>query len=508
MNVEPPLDAVASAPDCPRKARGRALKSSALLTGSRLLLYALSFTRNLILVRMLTKADFGLAAVFGLTIGLLEVAGRMAFGQQVVQNRAGDSESFLATSHAFQLGAGISGTLLMALSSVPLARLFEVPQAWPYFAMLGCVPFFKAFEHLDVFRQQRELKFVPSAVAEVIPQLVVTAAALPLTLWLRDYRVIVWLMAANAALSTVMSHLVAERRYQCQWHPEHGKPMLLFSWPLLLNGLLMFACQEADQVLVAKSFSLSDLGVYALALTLVSIPWFIFAPVASSVMLPILSKSQDQPERFRRAYGQAAAYAATASMFLLLPMIVAGEHITTLLYGAKYLGAGPLVALLAAASAIRFARFAPAVAAMAQTDTFNQLYGNLWRTISLPLAIGLVLISGGNVLAVAACALVGEMVAVTASVTRLCRRQKIPLRDNLPAGLYLTVFLTCGLLASFWGSYHWSVWMNVGVATLLFLASQAASMLIFPNTWTLLWSAMGWREQDDLAAIPAVKPAE
>ena len=506
MNAEPPLKE--SVPDCPRKAHGRALKSSALLTGSRLLVYSLSFTRNLILVRMLTKADFGLAAVFGLTIGLLEVAGRMAFGQQVVQNRAGDSDSFLATSHAFQLGAGLCGALLMGLLSVPLARLFEVPHAWPYFALLGGVPFFKAFEHLDVFRQQREMKFLPSALAEVIPQLVVTAAAFPLTLWLKDYRVIVWLMAANAALSTVMTHLVAEHRYRCQWHPEHGKPMLMFSWPLLLNGLLMFACQEADQVLVAKSFSLSDLGVYALALTLVSIPWFIFAPVASSVMLPILSKSQDQPERFRIAYGQAAAYAATASMFVLLPLIIAGEHITTLLYGAKYLGAGPVVALLAAASAIRFARFAPAVAAMARADTMNQLYGNLWRTISLPLAIGVVMLGRASVLAVAACALVGEIVAVVASVTRLCRRQNIPMRDNLAAGLYLATFLSCGLLASFWGFRHWSVWMNVVATTLLLLASQAASMLIFPNTWTLLWSAMGWRAQNSIGAIPVVKPVE
>ena len=506
MSAELPLQEPVA--DCPRKAHGRALRSSALLTGSRLLVYSLSFTRNLILVRMLTKADFGLAAVFGMTIGLLEVAGRMAFGQQVVQNRAGDSDSFLATSHTFQLGAGLCGALLMGLLSVPLAHLFEVPHAWPYFALLGCVPFFKAFEHLDVFRQQREMKFLPSAIAEVTPQLIVTVAALPMTLWLKDYRVIVWLMAANAALSTVMTHLMAEHRYRCQWHPEHGKQMLLFSWPLLLNGLLMFACQEADQVLVAKSFSLGDLGMYALALSLVSIPWFIFAPVASSLMLPIFSKAQDHPERFRIAYGQAAAYAATASMFVLLPLIIAGEHITTLLYGAKYLGAGPIVALLAAASAIRFARFAPAVAAMAKADTMNQLYANLWRTISLPLAIGAVLLSGANVIAVAACALAGEIVAATASVVRLCRRQNIPIRDNLPAILYLATFLACGLFVSFYGLRNWGAWTTVAATTLLLLASQAASMLIFPNTWTLLWSAMGWRERNDLHAIPVGKPIE
>ena len=495
MNVEPPLEPVVTAPDCPRKAHRRALKSSALLSSSRLLVYALSFTRNLILVRMLTKADFGLAAVFGLTIGLLEVAGRMAFGQQVVQNRAGDSESFLATSHAFQLGAGISGALLMALSSVPLARLFEVPHAWPYFALLGCVPFFKAFEHLDVFRQQRELKFMPSAIAEVIPQLVVTAAALPLTLWLRDYRVIVWLMAANAAFSTVMTHLVAERRYQCQWYPEHGKPMLLFSWPLLLNGLLMFACQEADQILVAKSFSLSALAGYALALTLVSIPWFIFAQTGSSLMLPILSRSRDEWDRYRAAYRECVTYAAMASVFLLLPLIVAGEHIATLLYGVKYAGVGMVVAILGAASAVRFVRFTPAIAAMARADTVNQLYANLVRAVSVPLAIGVVATMNGDLVLIAACALVAEAAAALFSIYRLRQRQGIPLRDNLAAGVFIAAFLSAGLAVVFVGAGSWNLWIASGATALLMIAALVTSLLLFRNTWTGLGRTAGltWR---------------
>ena len=167
---------------------------------------------------MLTKADYGLAAVFGLTIGLLEVAGRMAFGQQVVQNREGDSDAFLATSHAFQMMAGTCGAVLIILLSLPLARLFEVSALWPYFAMLAIVPLCKAFEHLDVFRQQRELRFVPATIVEVVPQLVVTAAAWPMTRWLGDYRVIVWLMAGNAALTMVMTHLAARKPYRCAWH--------------------------------------------------------------------------------------------------------------------------------------------------------------------------------------------------------------------------------------------------------------------------------------------------
>lgn len=468
------------------------LKSSAILTCGRLLVYSLSFARNLILVRMLTKADFGLAAVFGLTIGLLEVAGRMAFGQQVIQSKDGNTESFLATSHTFQLIAGLSGAVLIALLSVPLAHLFEVPQCWPFFALLACVPLCKAFEHLDVFRQQRELKFLPSAVVEVVPQLIVTAAAWPLTLWLKDYRVIVWLMAGNAAIAMVMTHMAADRPYRASWHQEHGRKMFLFAWPLLLNGLIMFLCQEADQILVAKSLSLSALAGYSLSLTLVSIPWFIFAQTGSSLMLPILSKAQDDSERYRRSYRECVTYAAMASVFLLLPLIVAGEQIATLLYGVKYSGVGPVLAILGASSAVRFVRFTPAIAAMAKADTVNQLYANLWRAISFPLALGVVATVGGNVVLVAACGLVAEVAAALFSVVRLRRRQGIPIRDNLAAGVFIATFLSAGLATAFSGASHLSLWMAVVLCLLFVITAFVTSLIVFPDTWSGLSRATGW----------------
>jgi O-antigen/teichoic acid export membrane protein len=70
------------------------LRGGAILTLGQLISYGLSFVRNVILARALTKADFGLAAVFAMTVSLLEVAGRMSFGQQIVQSTEGDSEAF------------------------------------------------------------------------------------------------------------------------------------------------------------------------------------------------------------------------------------------------------------------------------------------------------------------------------------------------------------------------------------------------------------------------------
>ena len=58
--------------------------AAAYLTVGQVAAQGLSFARNLLLARYLTKSDFGLAAAFALTIALMELTGRLALGTQVV----------------------------------------------------------------------------------------------------------------------------------------------------------------------------------------------------------------------------------------------------------------------------------------------------------------------------------------------------------------------------------------------------------------------------------------
>jgi O-antigen/teichoic acid export membrane protein len=451
-----------------------------VLTLGQVASYALSFARNVILARLLTKADFGLAALFGMTLLMLEVAGRMSFGQQIIQSKNGDCESFQATSQTFQFMLSAAGAFLILLLSHPLAHAFKVPgQAW-MFASLAIVPLARGFEHLDYFRQQRELNYLPAVLCELVPQAIITLAAWPLARWLGDFRVIVWLMIGKAVLGVLMTHMLAKQPYGWAWRRDYLKGMWVFGWPLLLNGLLMFISQQADQVLVGAFLPLSDLAAYALALSLVSIPWMVFGQVGASIMLPILSRAQDDTERFRQQYRVCVEYAAVGAVLLTLPLIVAGEQSVTLLYGSKYAGTGVLMAILGATSAIRFLRFVPAVAAMARADTQNQLYSNLWRGLSLPLATAVAL-SGGGMALIAICALAAELAAATVSVMRLRQRQGVPLRDTTSAAVYVIGLVLTELVLIYAGAPHWGYLPTAAAVLAMFALAILIAWFAFPN---------------------------
>lgn len=484
----------------PRPVTAGVRRGTIVLSAGQMAGYVLSFVRNLILARLLAKADYGLAALFGMAVTLLEINGRMALGTQVVQAEEGDSAAFMGTAQTLQFVGGCCSAMLLALGSFPLARLFHVPTAGWAFASLALVPLMQGFAHLDVARRQRRMDFVPFVVSDVAAQFAVTLLVWPLAIWIRDYRVILLLMLIKAGMTTAITYAFAQSPYEWRWHRLHAVRILNFGWPLLITGLVIFAAQQADQLIVGAMFSLNVLATYALAFSLVSIPYSIFGQVVSSLALPIMSRAQNDLPRLRTQYRICAQVAATAGATCSVPLIVIGEWLVTSLYGAKYAGAGPFMAVLGASAAARFLRYAPAVAALAKADTINQLISNLWRAVSLPLALAVWMIGGGP-LHIASCALAGEFFAVGVSLLRLAKRQQIPLRDTAGPAIYLATLAAVAAIAALVFpirlSFGWALVIGV-IATAVPLALAS---VVFPEITHVVWNRV--RHGTSTAALEA-----
>lgn len=476
------------------------LKSTAVLTVGRVAGYGLSFGRNLILARVLSKADFGLSAVFAMAMLLLEVGGRMGFDVQIVQSKDGDSPRFQATAQSVQLLAGFFSATLLAVVSVPISHVFKVPHAWWAFLLLALIPISQGLSHLDTARVQRQLNYLPLVLVDVVPQLTITLAAWPVAGWLGDYRCIVVLMLSKAFLSTVLSFVLAERKFRCAWDPVQVRHMLNFGWPLLVTGLLMFGSQQLDQMLVGAAFTLEVLANYSLAFTLVAIPWFVLGQVMSSLMLPLMARSQSDPETWTRQYNTCAGVAAVAGCTTTVPLIICGEQLITAFYGIKYQGCGVFMALLGAAMTIRFLRFAPAVAAIARGDTINQLFSNAWRITSLPLAL-ILWRCGGAPEVIAASAIFGETLALFASAVMLRKRQSVPLRSMLHAALYTLLLIVPAVAFAFLGAPDRGVLQVLSATVGALAVSIGLGLLFFPSIAKQLGSR--FRHLPDAATGPA-----
>ncbi len=396
--------------------------------------FAASFVRNMILARLLSKADFGMAAVFAMVTSLLEFTAKLGVGTCLVRDRQGDEPAFVATGHSAQAAAAGVSAALIVLAAPVLAQWFGIPQqAWALMVLAGVV-LARGFQHLDTQRFHRDFRLGPSAVVEAAPQVLMTMAAWPVARWLGDYRAVLVLLVGKALLSLLLSHALAERPYRWTWHREYGRRLLQFGWPLLLTGYLMFGIMQGDQFLVATFYSTADLAPYAAAATLVMAPQLLYARVFNSVALPMISRVQDDSLAFGRKYRQILAGMLLYASCSTAVFIVGSEALMRLAYGPKYAGAGALMAWLSGVAAFRSLRVAVAVANIARGDSQSQLISNLWRVTSLGPAFYLAW-QGRPLWSIAACGLVGEALATGVCVWRLWRWARVPMRLTLiPAG--------------------------------------------------------------------------
>lgn len=449
---------------------------------------ACSFVKSIIIARLISPENFGIAALFATTYSLLEMISSLAADKLLIQAKDGDLPAFQKTAQLIQVTRGVTNAAVLFLLAGPLSRLFGAPQAQWAFRCMALLPLSRGFMHLDMNRLQREMRFRPAVLVDVGSNVLVTLLALPLALWFRNYSAMLWLLVLQAVSSTVGSHLVAERSYGWAWDRKYAKRIFEFGWPLLINGLLMYGIFEGDRVIIGSvrrlfptsTYTLTDLGVYSVAFSISMAPTMFVANVGTSLFLPLLSRAKESCVEFERRYLGCLNATSLVAAMIAIPFIFAGGKVVTLVYGSKYAGASAFIGWLAAMWAIRIIRVAPTVATMAQGDTKAPMASNIVRSLAL---VGMVLAAatGRRLVWISICGFLGELMALEFLIFRLWRvhtlRMQLSFAPCAAFGLCMglaalgsaTGIGDASLIATVFGSL---VLMAIGLAAMLLLVPQ------------------------------------
>ena len=400
------------------------LKGGAVLSAGSAAGKILALVRNIIIARILSPDDFGVAATFIVTLTFLQSLSEVAADKLQVQAKDGDDERFQRVLHLFQLMRGVfAGAVLFALAG-PIANLFGVPEATSSFRILAVIPIMRGLAHLDMRRVQRRMNFKPFVLVDLVSQSVAVAVAAPIALWLEDYRAALWILVIQTFVYTSTTHLLAERRWSAAFDASYVARLFAFGWPLMINGFLMFIIMQGDRLVIGATFSpytLAELGVYSVAMTLIMTPRQMLTRVSTSLMLPILSATQDDLPQFTKRYRLCIQLSALIAAGIGVVFITAGTLLVTWLYGEKYAAVGGFIGWLSAMQTMRIIRTVPAIAGLARADSRQLMYTNLARATSLVLLIA-VAFAGKPLAWIAAAGFAGELVALTVATAIMANK--------------------------------------------------------------------------------------
>jgi len=258
----------------------------------------LSWTSFLIVVRLLTPADFGIAAMAMVLWAYLRYLGEFGIPQTIVTLRD-LSEDQLAQLNSVALLLGIGSFGLAVTLAYPVAAFFKTPQLVLVVVVtcIGLVPL--GFRAVSEGLLNKDMRYRTLSLLEATSSLIGAIAILLMAYFGLGY----WsLILGNLARYTTRSILVvtarphrfATPRLRCLRGP------LTFGWHVLVSVLASSAYEKLDNVTAGRMLGQTALGIYGMAWNLANIPMEKLTTLVTTTIPTYFAAVQTEPAALRR----------------------------------------------------------------------------------------------------------------------------------------------------------------------------------------------------------------
>jgi len=416
------------------------LKKVVLLVSGNALGSILLLVRNLIVARLISPENYGVASTFAISMSIVEMLSYLGLTQLIVIDKDGDEPHFMAAMHGFQVLRGTMSSLALFLISGPYAAFLGISHVTWAYQLLALIPFINGFQHYDTHRLRRHMKFTPTNLQSAMPPLVSVLSVWPLTLIFGDYRIMLFALFVQAFGLVVTSHLAAERPYRLTLDRELMRKATIFGWPLLLNGMLMFGVFNGERLIVGRELGMGQFAYFSMCFTLTLTPTLVLANSVQSLLLPQLTAARDKGDAFQRLSITTIESSLVIGLLLVMGASLVGGPLSILLTGPKYASILQILVPMAVLQALRVAKTGSAIVGLAIGQSSNAMVGNVVRVASLPLSWW-VTIKTGDVMPIIWIGCGAEVIGYLLSMYLAAHRAKVRLGPLLlPASLSA---LTC-----------------------------------------------------------------
>ncbi|MBB3676978.1 lipopolysaccharide biosynthesis protein [Modestobacter versicolor] len=310
-----------------------------------------------VLARLLSPEDYGLVAIVAAIIGFGEIFRDFGLSSAAIQARVlTDGQR----DNLFWLNTGIGGVLavLVCAAAPLLAAAFDDDRLVPLAMALSATFLLNGISTQYRAMHARHLRFGRLALSEITGQLAgvalgITAAALGAGYW-----ALVVLQLGQLVVTQVL--LVATNR----WLPgrprrdESIRPFVGYGAQLIGAQLLNHLASNVDTLTIGARFGAVPAGLYNRAFQLVMMPLLQVQMPSTRVALPVLSRLQDQRERFADflLFGQVVLLSLIGTVFGVL--VAQAPDVVHLALGPQWPEVVPLLRILLVAGFFQAAGYA------------------------------------------------------------------------------------------------------------------------------------------------------
>lgn len=332
-----------------RNLKGRAVSSGFITATSQAVIFGLTMGSTVILARLLTPHDFGLVAMVVTVTGFLKNFKNAGLSAATIQS-AEITHGQVSNLFWINVGLGVVACGIVAALAPVVAWFYHEPKLILITFVLALTFVFEGLSVQNTALLNRQMRFKAIAAIQIGSMLTGMVIGIGMALSDCGYWSLVGMQLAMPVLSFALSWLM------CRWRPSLPKrnsgtrPLLTFGANLTASSFIYSLIGGMDGLLIGKLYGAEVVGLYTRAGALLRRPMEQLLSPVNRVFIPVLSRMQDQPERFRRAFLQLFhALALLSFLFsgLCLPLAL---PITMVVLGPKWEAAANIFASLTVAA--------------------------------------------------------------------------------------------------------------------------------------------------------------
>lgn len=330
----------------------RTARGGAVTFASQGFKFFASIGATMVLGRLLRPTDYGLIGMVAVVTGFVSMFKDLGLSAATVQS---EEITSVQVSTLFWVNVALSiGVGLLTVALAPAVSWFYGEPQLTSITMMYAFGFL--FGGLTVQHEallHRQMRFAAQAGSEIVALLMTIAVTVTLA----------WRGAGYWAL--VIGHLTMSFVYMvgiwavCRWRPgwpargSGVRSLLRFGGNLTGFGVVNFFARNLDNLVIGRVWGSQQLGLYAKAYQLLTLPINqINAPI-TTVAVPALSRLNDSPEHYRRAYLRIIEKIAVLTMPGIALLIATADWVVLVVLGPRWTEAGRIFAALGVAALIQ-----------------------------------------------------------------------------------------------------------------------------------------------------------
>ena len=308
--------------------------------------YALKLLGNRALARMLSPDDFGLAAIVMSVVTGIEAITDVGTRSALIRSHRTDDD-WLDTAWTLGLIRGAGITIIIAISSIPIADFFEDDRLAALVAVTALMSFLVGLSSITAVTNIRNLEVKRLTILDTASAIVGYVVMLG---W-AYFSPSAWALISGALVSTgafafASWFWLGPRRVRLRWDPEVIRELMNFGKWVFFSSIAGFIIVQGDRVGVGKLVGITAIGVYSIGQTWSFALRALIEMVLSRIYLPVVSELCRRSSDFA---SKILIMRRTVIAALIIPFAFGAafaQPLIGLLYPEEYAGAGAIMQVL------------------------------------------------------------------------------------------------------------------------------------------------------------------